>query len=161
MTRLLTISAAAIAALTLAACGSSGGSGGGSSGGDTTVSLKQLPGAGTVLVDAQGRALYAADQEAGGKIRCTGACNQFWLPLTVAKGTPSGDAGGTLGVVKRPDGTRQVTLDGKPLYTFSRDTAGKVTGNGFSDAFGGQNFDWKVITSSGSSAPAGSTRGGY
>jgi predicted lipoprotein with Yx(FWY)xxD motif len=159
MTRLLTISAAAVAALTMAACGSSG-SGGGSSG-TTTVSLKQLPGAGTVLVDAQGRALYAADQEAGGKIRCTGACNQFWLPLTVSKGSPSGDAGGTLGVVERPDGARQVTLDGKPLYTFSEDTAGKVTGNGFSDAFGGQKFDWKVITSSGSSAPASSMRGGY
>jgi predicted lipoprotein with Yx(FWY)xxD motif len=160
MTRLLTISAAAIAAVTLAACGSSSGSGGGSSGA-TTVSLKQLSGAGTVLVDAQGRALYAADQEAGGKIRCTGACNQFWLPLTVAKGTPSGDAGGTLGVVKRPDGARQVTLDGKPLYRFSEDTAGKVTGNGFSDAFGGQKFDWKVITSSGSPAPSDPMPSGY
>ena len=62
----------------------------------------------------------------------------------------------------RPDGSQQVTADGTPLYTFSEDSQGKVTGNDFSDAFAGQQFTWHAAlsdqTSAGSSG--GSTGGG-
>jgi predicted lipoprotein with Yx(FWY)xxD motif len=92
---------------------------------------------------------------------CTGACTSFWMPLTIDSGKPTGASGvGTLGVVKRPDGTRQVTVGGKPVYTFSQDSAGKVTGNGFSDAFGGHHFTWTVASAGGKSSGTSGNGGG-
>ena len=168
MKRSLILGAAAVAAaLALAACG--GGSDNTSSaaapaGSAATVSTEQMGDAGTVLVDAAGKALYAADQEAAaGKVLCTGACTQFWTPLTV-NGAPSGagSLAGELGVVERPDGTRQVTYDGKLLYSFVQDGPGEVTGDGFEDAFGGQTLTWHVVHPSGGTGSAGgsSTTGG-
>jgi predicted lipoprotein with Yx(FWY)xxD motif len=163
------------AAVALAACGGGGGSATASGGGGNTtampssgaspVSAKNISGAGMVLVDSNGMALYASDQEAAaGKILCTGACNSFWMPLTVhGNVTSSGSVPGKLGSVKRPDGSMQVTYNGKPLYTFSQDQPGKVTGDGFMDAFGGQQFTWHVVTagnSGGASQGGGSTSGG-
>jgi predicted lipoprotein with Yx(FWY)xxD motif len=156
MRRLLTSGAALAATLVLAACG---GAGGGSAkspttaDGTTTVAVRQVEGIGRVLVDATGRALYSSDVEADGKVRCTGACTSFWKPLTLASGTPSAVAGaGRLDVVKRPDGTDQVTADGRPLYTFSEDPPGDVTGNGFSDAFNGRRFTWTAVRADGKAA---------
>ena len=55
--------------------------------------------------------------------------------------------------IKRPDGTRQVTYDGRPLYRFTEDGgAGKVTGDGFKDSFGGTKFTWHAVTTDGVSA---------
>ena len=106
---------AAAVLLVLSACG---GGGDASAGGSTSstapmVSSKTVDGVGPVLVDADGMALYAADQEAGGKVLCTGSCTSIWEPLTVRAGMPTAGDGvdGTLGVTTRPDGGRQVTLD--------------------------------------------------
>jgi predicted lipoprotein with Yx(FWY)xxD motif len=69
-----------------------------------------------------------------------------------------------LGVVMAGKGGNQVTFDGKPLYTFAQDSAGKVTGNGVTDSFGGTSFTWTVAstgaTSTSSSASSGSGGGG-
>ena len=156
MKRLLLAGAALAASLVLAACGSSGGSTGSSamSGATTaTVAVKSIDGVGNVLVDSSGKALYAADVESGGKVMCTGACTSFWKPLTVGSGKPTaaGDVG-KVGVVSRPDGTKQVTVDGKLLYTFSMDQPGKVDGNGFADDFGGRHFMWSAVLSGGGTA---------
>jgi predicted lipoprotein with Yx(FWY)xxD motif len=74
---------------------------------------------------------------------------------------------GKLAQVKRPDGTMQVTFDGKPLYRFTEDSApGQVTGNNFKDDFDGTQFTWHAVTTGGSSAGGGaknsddSSRGG-
>ena len=144
------------AAVALAACGG-GGSGAAtamSSPGGSAVSAKNLGSAGMVLVDSQGMALYASDQEAAaGKVLCTGACNSFWQPVTASgKPTSSGSVSGKLGTVKRPDGGMQVTYNGKPLYSFTQDQAGQVTGDGFKDAFGGQRFQWHVVHPAGTSS---------
>jgi hypothetical protein len=56
----------------------------------------------------------------------------------------------------------QVTYNGKPLYTFSQDQPGQVTGDGFQDAFNGQQFTWHVVTASnsgGASQSGGSSSG--
>ena len=119
------------------------------------MSAKNIGGAGTVLVDSSGQALYASDQEAAaGKVLCTGACNSFWQPLAASgKVTSSGSVPGKLGTVKRPDGSMQVTYNGQPLYTFTQDQAGQVTGDGFKDAFNGQQFTWHVVTVGNPEAP--------
>jgi predicted lipoprotein with Yx(FWY)xxD motif len=151
--------AAGTAALLLAAaaCGGSNDSGGtGSRNQNTggTVSAKNIAGVGSVLVDSSGKALYFAEQETDGTIRCTKDCLDVWLPLTVPDGqTPKAGSGvsGTLGTVTRPDGGgTQVTLDGKPLYRFSFDKSpDKVTGEGAKDTFGGTDFVWHVATTNG------------
>jgi predicted lipoprotein with Yx(FWY)xxD motif len=162
MPRLLIAGAALAAAVTLAACGASGGSSNspgatGSSAGATTVSAEQIGDKGTVLVDSAGQALYASDEETGGKVLCTDACLSFWTPLTVDGGTPTGSSlPGTLGVVERPDGARQVTYNGKLLYSFNEDQPGEVTGDGFADAFGGQQFTWHVVHSDNAADSGGS-----
>jgi predicted lipoprotein with Yx(FWY)xxD motif len=147
------------AALALAACGGGGGNATAASGtASGTVAVKDIGSAGMVLVDSSGQALYASDQEkAAGKVLCTGACNSFWVPLTASgKVTSSGSIPGKLGTVKRPDGGMQVTYNGAPLYTFTQDQAGEVTGDGFKDAFDGQQFTWHAVTVGGS----GSTSSG-
>jgi predicted lipoprotein with Yx(FWY)xxD motif len=157
------------AAVALAACGSGGGgqATASSSTGMNAVSAKNIAGTGMVLVDSSGQALYASDQEsAAGKVMCVGACNSFWQPV-MAKGTPtaSGSVPGNLGVVNRPDGGMQVTYNGAPLYTFTQDQTGEVTGDGFKDAFDGQQFAWHVVTvggsgSTGGGSPSSSSAGG-
>lgn len=135
-----------------------------------TVSVSTVDGVGQVLVDADGAALYAADQEADGTVLCTDSCAVAWEPLTVS-GEPVGGDGldGRLGVVTRPDGTRQATFDGRLLYRFADDSSGTVTGNGLADTFDEQDFTWHVATPTGistssqNSSPSGSPYegGGY
>jgi predicted lipoprotein with Yx(FWY)xxD motif len=140
------------------AIASSGSSGGADKNSGATVSVKRVAGHGNVLVDAQGRALYRSDQERNGMVLCTGACLSFWQPLKVS-GTPTKSTAvvGKLAVVKRPDGGRQVTDNGRLLYAFKLDSPGKVTGDGFKDAFGGQKFTWHVVRPAGASSSAGTT----
>lgn len=161
MKKLFLIPALVIAAaVALAACGGGGGGATATAGtGMNAVSTQDIGGAGTVLVDSSGQALYASDQEkAAGKILCTGACNSFWEPLTASgNAASSGSVPGMLGTVKRPDGGTQVTYNGEPLYTFTQDQPGEVTGDGFKDAFDGQQFTWHVVSvgNSGSTSNGG------
>jgi predicted lipoprotein with Yx(FWY)xxD motif len=166
MKRLLASGVALVATLALAACGGGGNGASGSStpasSSGTTVAVKSIDGVGSVLVDSEGKALYASDEEASGKVLCTtGACMAFWKPLTTdtAKPTASSDAG-KIGVIKRPDGAMQVAVDGRPLYTFSEDSPGKAKGNGFTDDFDGQHFTWRAVHAGGkTSSGAGSSEG--
>jgi predicted lipoprotein with Yx(FWY)xxD motif len=162
MRRLLTCAAVA-AAFTLAACGSDSDTGAPASAArHETVGVRQVDGMGAVLVDAGGLALYTPDQESDGKIRCTGGCTAFWQPLDAGSGTPTAaDGAGRLGVIRRPDGSRQVTLGRKPLYTFSEDAPGKITGDGFGDEFDGQRFTWHVVLGDGGRSEGSSSDSGY
>src|SRR5205085_6659548 len=162
MKRLMTSGMAIGAALALAACGSGGGGSATSSAGSDTVAVQRLPGVGSVHVDQSGKALYSSDQEVSGKIVCSTGCTAFWKPLEPGQAKPTAASGtGKLGVIKRLDGGMQVIVNGRPLYTFSEDAPGKVTGNGFSDDFDGHHFTWHVVTSGGTSkAPGPSSTGG-
>jgi hypothetical protein len=75
------------------------------------------------------------------------ALEEFWsTPRDARCGKPKGESlPGKLGVAKRPGGARQVTYRGKRLYTFTLDKPGKVTGDGFMDAFSGHKFTWHVV----------------
>jgi predicted lipoprotein with Yx(FWY)xxD motif len=151
-----------VGAVVLAGCGS-GSSGGsdnasgsagssGSSGAHTTVA-ERAAGSGSVLVDGQQRTLYVSDQEKGAVLCRSSACTDIWQPLTVASGAkPTGPADVTaqLGTLARPDGSRQVTLDGKPLYTFNLDNGpGDTHGDGQQDDFDGTHFVWHEATPTG------------
>jgi predicted lipoprotein with Yx(FWY)xxD motif len=126
--------------------------------GAMTISILQVEGLGDVLADQEGRVLYTSEVETEQEeVLCTDdACTSFWEPLEADSDTPTGPEGvGELGVVERPDGTQQVTLEGIPLYTFTEDEPEQATGEGLSDEFGGETFTWHVALaeSSTSSTP--------
>lgn len=100
--------------------------------GGATVQARADAKFGTILTDAKGMALYFYEEDTPGQSACTGECAQNWPPLTVA-GTPTLASGvpGTLAAITRPDGSKQVAYDKRPLYTFVGDRQpGDVTGNG-------------------------------
>jgi predicted lipoprotein with Yx(FWY)xxD motif len=148
----------------LAACGSSSSSKQTSSAttsqpasGESSVTVKTARDAAlgaTILADSGGMTLYHLSGEQNGKFICTSsACIGIWHPLTAPSGsTPSGAE--SLGTVKRPDGTIQVTYKGTPLYTFAQDSAeGEAKGQGIKDV-----GTWSAVTvSAGASAPATTT----
>jgi predicted lipoprotein with Yx(FWY)xxD motif len=138
------------AALLLAACGGGDDNGGTSGKGNT------------VLADSNGAVLYVADQEKDGTVRCTGACNSIWIPVApgAVKRSLVSDLGGTLGSVKRPDGSTQATFDGQPVYRFAKDPAGKITGDGVTDRFGAKQFSWHAVGDAGGSASGSSGSSG-
>jgi predicted lipoprotein with Yx(FWY)xxD motif len=160
------VALAAGIAIALAATGGGGNSNSqgapASNAGSATVSARQVNGAGEVLVDSTGHTLYANDQEIGRMVLCDGACLSFWTPLTVSGGhTPTGKSlTGKLGVATRPNGGKQVTYNGKLLYTFYLDKPGDVRGDGFDDAFGGQQFTWHVVHADNTASSSNSGRPG-
>ncbi len=111
---------------------------------------------GTVLVDSQGMTLYRLSGEQHGKWICTsGACAGIWHPLTAGSGSAPSGTVGSLGTVKRPDGTMQVTYNEMPLYTFAQDQKpGDARGQGIKDV-----GTWTAITTGAavSTPPATST----
>ncbi len=91
---------------------------------------------GTILVDANGKALYTWDRDTSATSTCTGGCATTWPPLVLPAGTTAPVAGPgvtNLTAAARPDDATkmQVVWNGKPLYTYAADTApGDVKGDG-------------------------------
>jgi predicted lipoprotein with Yx(FWY)xxD motif len=116
-------------------------------------------GLGSILVDAQGRALYLWQADAGPKSTCSGECATDWPPL-LATGAPTAGPGAKaplLGTTKRSDGVDQVTYNKHPLYRFAGDTAsGQTTGQG-SSAFGAL---WYVLSPGGNQITDPASTGG-
>ena len=166
--------AAALAALALAvsACGSSGsssastpaaGASAASSApaqGGTALDVKTIGGQ-QVVTNSQGLTVYWFAPDTSTTSKCTGSCSTYWPPVRGPASAMSGVTG-TLGTITRPDGTKQATYDGHPLYTYVGDTApGQNKGNG-QKLSGGL---WYEMTVSGAtpaaSASASATKGGY
>jgi predicted lipoprotein with Yx(FWY)xxD motif len=88
---------------------------------------------GAILATPKKQALYfwKVEKRASGKIRCTGACAKAWPPL-YAKGAVARKIRGitgTFGTVRRPDGRRQVTFNGLPIYTYAHEGPEQVLCN--------------------------------
>ncbi|HEY4268874.1 MAG TPA: hypothetical protein VGM94_11855 [Galbitalea sp.] len=133
----LSMAGLAIAAVALAGCsstasaGSSGSSG--SSGSGTTKSVPAATGddlatgttsLGSIVVDGKGDTVYlfAKDTAGSGTSTCSGQCASIWPAVTTTSATPTvKGVTGTVGTIKRDDGSMQVTLNGWPLYTFASD----------------------------------------
>jgi predicted lipoprotein with Yx(FWY)xxD motif len=116
-----------------------GGSGGGAApakGGKIKLKVERVGGK-RVLAAANGHTLYSLSVEKKGKFVCTqsSGCLTLWKPLLVPiGGSVIGPANVRLGSIKRPEGGRQVTYRGRPLYTFVEDHGpGKANGEGFKD----------------------------
>jgi predicted lipoprotein with Yx(FWY)xxD motif len=78
-------------------------------------------------VAAVGKPIYTFDRDEPGKSNCVDRCAAAWPPVAA-----SADAKpvGNWTVITRPDGSSQWAIDGKPVYTFVRDTGTTATGDG-------------------------------
>ena len=88
-----------------------------------------------ILANAKGMTLYIYSPDKHNSSVCTGPCAKYWPPVMLPAGatvpmTVSGIVG-TFGVAPRAGGTRQLTFDGAPLYTWIKDKkTGDTTGQG-------------------------------
>lgn len=90
---------------------------------------------GTIIVDAKGITVYVFDNDTpnSGTSVCEGECLVKWPAVVADSDAPTAEGvTGTLGTITRTDdGTRQITLNGLPLYYWVDDTAaGDVSGQG-------------------------------
>ena len=82
--------------------------------------------------------------------------------VVLAAAARRAEALGTCGKGGATGTRKQVTFDGKPLYTFVEDTSpDTVTGNGVSDSFDGTSFTWHVASIGTTQSGSTSTQGGY
>jgi predicted lipoprotein with Yx(FWY)xxD motif len=171
MRHLLKLSLPAIvASLLIAACGNSSSSNTTSSAASTQPATPTSSGSptavvktasnstlGTILVDSQGMTLYHLSGEQHGKFICTSSgCLGVWHPLTApSSGAPSGEVS-SLGVIRRPEGTIQVTYKGTPLYTFTGDQQpGETKGQGIKDV-----GTWSAVTTGSTGTPPSTSNSG-
>jgi predicted lipoprotein with Yx(FWY)xxD motif len=97
--------------------------------------LKTAPsGAGQIVVDAKGMSVYfyTKDVKDSGTSACTGACIAAWPPVTTASDSPAVEGiTATVGTIPTPEGKKQVTINGMPVYYYVKDkAAGDITGQG-------------------------------
>jgi predicted lipoprotein with Yx(FWY)xxD motif len=112
---------------------------------------------GQILVDAEGRTLYAFDPDQGEpRSTCEGNCAVTWPPLVVEENlvTSDGIDQSLIDLAPRNDGAVQVRVNNWPLYTFSGDQApGETNGQGVGGVWHVVGIDGKPIRD-GAGAPA-------
>jgi predicted lipoprotein with Yx(FWY)xxD motif len=131
-----------------------------------TVKTASVGTLGKVVVSASGRTLYHYTDEKKGKVDCTGACAKQWPPLLVKAGAKPlagrGVAATKLGVVKRPDGTSQVTYGGFGLYLYAGDKkAGDANGEELENSWYAVSPTAKIVKAAPAASSGSYRSGGY
>jgi len=109
-----------------------------------TVAIAYKSPLGTFLTNASGWTLYlfTNDTRNSGTSSCYGQCATFWPALHGSPSSltlPLGVNASSFGTISRTDGTKQLSYEGWPLYTFAGDKAvGETNGQ---DKFG----TWFVV----------------
>jgi predicted lipoprotein with Yx(FWY)xxD motif len=123
-----TTAALEVAALALLAVAAAGASPSALAGTGTGLRATTIGGA-TVLANTRGFTLYWFAPDTASASKCYGSCAAYWPPVT-GTGTASPGLPGRIGTIARTGGSRQLTYDGHPLYTYIGDTApGQANGN--------------------------------
>jgi predicted lipoprotein with Yx(FWY)xxD motif len=125
-----TTAALAVAALVLLGVAAAGASPPAPAATSTGTGLKTtVIGGTTVLTNARGFTLYSFAPDTPTTSKCYGSCAVYWPPVTgTAPASPS--LPGRIGTITRTGGSRQLTYNGHPLYTYIGDTGpGQAKGN--------------------------------
>lgn len=104
---------------------------------DPTVGIASKAGLGNYLVNKMGWTLYWSTKDSPGKSVCEGQCLEKW-PTFFRKSitVPAGLKAKDFGTLTRPDGTKQTTFRGNPLYYWANDMAkGDTKGQGINDVW--------------------------
>ena len=106
----------------------------------TTVLIVQHSNLGWVMAKADGYVVYTyAKDSKDGAPTCTGSCASVWAPVTgMPKAGPADNFPGSFGVVTGAGGTKVITYDGYPLYTYVGASTLSTKGNGIDG-------EWHVI----------------
>ncbi|MFF1384274.1 hypothetical protein ACFVWT_11990 [Arthrobacter sp. NPDC058288] len=95
--------------------------------------------AGRIVVDAKGMSVYffTKDVKDSGTSACTGACVAAWPPVLTESATPAAEGvTGTVATIATPEGKKQVTINGLPVYYYAKDKApGDITGQGVNNVW--------------------------
>ncbi|WP_330335278.1 SCO0930 family lipoprotein [Streptomyces sp. NBC_00536] len=98
------------------------------------LAVRAVQAVGNVVTDGAGATLYRFDKDTAQppKSACDGTCATTWPAVPADDATASaGIDANLLGAVVRPDGTRQLTLAGWPVYRYAQDArAGEAKGEG-------------------------------
>jgi predicted lipoprotein with Yx(FWY)xxD motif len=86
-----------------------------------------------LLTNVKGFTLYTFDPDGPDQSNCTGACAQAWPPVLLTADQIK-QVTGDFRVVKRADGTNQLSFDSHPLYLYIGD---KKPGDTNGDGLGG------------------------
>jgi len=110
---------------------------------------------GDILVDADGRTLYAFTKDKGDQSACSGECATNWPALSGPATAGTGVQASLLSTAMQANGNSQVTYGGKPLYHFAGDakpgdTNGQSVGN-----------VWFAVGADGELVKAKAAGGGY
>ncbi len=100
---------------------------------DVTINIYKASDTVSFLTDSQGLSLYISLNDKPGKSNCTADCLTAWKPVLVnGRVIPgNGVVQANLGVILLPNGSRQVTYLGAPLYTYYKDiNPGDTNGQG-------------------------------
>jgi predicted lipoprotein with Yx(FWY)xxD motif len=112
----------------------------------------QTPTLGTIVVNGKGLTVYRFDADTAqpSVSNCSGACAELWPPVKFTKKLKlKGIPRSTIGNIMTKDGICQATIDGRPAYTYAKDTApGQINGQGI----GGK---WFAMAPDGSKAGGG------
>jgi predicted lipoprotein with Yx(FWY)xxD motif len=124
----------------------------------------QVNGFAPFVINEKGRTVYRFDQDKTNPptTTCVGACAKTWEPVLAPNGFEirEGINKNLVGVIVRPDGGKQLTLKGWPLYYFKDDLKlGQTAGQG-------KGGTWFAIAPDGSKAAqtggaTGGSGGGY
>lgn len=148
-------SALALAAA-LAGCGGSPGTTSPTTGTSPTVTSAPAPGAttaaaadvelktasstaGQIVVDGEGKSVYffTKDVKDSGTSACKDACVAAWPAVTTTTDAPKVEGvTGTTGTINTADGSKQITINGLPIYYFAQDKEpGDILGQGVMDVW--------------------------
>jgi predicted lipoprotein with Yx(FWY)xxD motif len=108
---------------------------------------------GDILVDADGRTLYAFTKDKGDQSACSGECAANWPALTGTATAGTGVQAALLSTATQASGDAQVTYDGRPLYYFAGDAKpGDTNGQGVGNV-------WYAVAADGQLVGAKATSG--
>ncbi len=107
---------------------------------------------GAYLTNAAGSALYVLEGDTAAQ-GCDAACAEVWPPYAANDARVTAEAGidaGKAGQIVRPDGRRQLTFHGQPLYRYAADLGqGRTGGHGVRDRWG----HWRLVGPDGKPLP--------
>ena len=101
---------------------------------------------GKIVVNGRGMSayFYDLDKANSGKSVCSGVCLTYWPPILSATSKPTASGiSGRISTIATSTGKRQITINGRPIYTYALDKApGDVNGQGVQGI-------WHVLSAAG------------
>ena len=142
---LLTLAGSALAVVALVGCSSTTGAPTTAASASPSMSASKAPAMnpdaatasgklGEIIVDGKGMTAYVWDKDTAnsGVSACTGPCATLWPAITTTSASPTVmGITGTVATITGVNGGKQITINGLPIYAFSKDTKpGDTNGQG-------------------------------